>query len=75
MTNQHEQDVITVLEHVKKYPYGYMGALTHLNKPNVIEELKMIGVLRNGHTHGGQTYALTPFGRSYIANVLQQKSR
>ena len=37
MTNQHEQDVITVLEHVKKYPYGYMGALTHLKKNHVIE--------------------------------------
>ena len=74
MTNQHEQDVITVLEHVKKYPYGYMGALNNLKKPRVVEELKMIGVLRNGHAQGGQTYALTPFGRAYIANVLQ-KSR
>ena len=74
MTNQHEQDVITVLEHVKKYPYGYMGALNNLKKPYVIEELKMIGVLRNGHAQGGQTYALTPFGRAYIASVLQ-KSR
>ncbi|MBP5707869.1 MAG: hypothetical protein J6W79_02635 [Alphaproteobacteria bacterium] len=75
MTNQHEQDVITVLEHVKKYPYGYMGALNNLKKPRVVEELKMIGVLRNGHAQGGQTYALTPFGRAYIASVLQQKSR
>ena len=72
---QHEQDVITVLEHVKKYPYGYMGALTHLKKPDVINELKSIGVLKNGHTNGGPTYALTTFGRAYIASVLQQKSR
>ncbi|MBO7643106.1 MAG: hypothetical protein J6S74_03180 [Alphaproteobacteria bacterium] len=74
MITQHEQDIITVLEHIKKHPYGYMGALNNLKKPRVIEELKMIGVLRNGHAQGGQTYALTPFGRSYIANVLQ-KSR
>ncbi len=70
MTTQHEQDIVTVLEHVKKYPYGYMGALKQLNKPNVVEELKMIGILKNGRAKAGQTYALTPFGRSYIANVL-----
>ena len=74
MNTQHEQDVITVLEHIKKYPYGYMGALKQQNK-TVIEELKMIGVLRTGHAQIGQTYALTPFGRSYIANVLHDKSR
>jgi len=74
MTTQHEQDIVTVLEHVKKYPYGYMGALKQLNKPQIVEELKMIGVLKNGHAQGGPTYALTPFGRAYVANVLQ-KSR
>lgn len=76
MTTQQEQDVIAVLEHIKKYPYGYMGALNHLNKPYIVEELKLIGVLRNGHAQGGQTYALTPFGRAYVANILHNnKSR
>ena len=75
MTTQHEQDVIAVLEHIKKYPYGYMGALTQLKKPKVVEELKMLGILRNSHAQGGQTYALTPFGRSYIATLLQQKGQ
>ena len=75
MTTQHEQDVIAVLEHVKKYPYGYMGALNQLNKPNIVNELKTLGILKNGRAQCGQTYALTPFGRSYIATVLHQKSR
>ena len=75
MNTQHEQDVITVLEHIKKYPCGYMGALKQLNKPEAVEELKMIGILKNGRAKAGQTYALTPFGRSYIANVLHDKTK
>ena len=76
MTTQHELDIVTVLEHIKKYPYGYMGALKQLNKPKVVEELKTIGVLKNGHVKGNATYALTAFGRSYVANVLHNnKSR
>lgn len=75
MTTQREQDIATVLEHIKKYPCGYMGALKQLNKPNVVEELKTIGILKNGRAKAGQTYALTTFGRAYVANVLHNKSR
>ena len=74
MTTQHEQDVIAVLEHIKKHPCGYMRALNDLGKPHVIDELKAIGIIRGSHTHNFPTYALTTFGRSYIA-IVSQKSR
>ena len=75
MTTQHEQDVIAILEYIKKYPCGYMGALKKLNKQNVVDELKTLGILKGGHTHNYPTYALTTFGRSYITIVLNQKTR
>ena len=75
MTTQHEQDVIAVLEHIKKYPCGYMGALKQLNKPNVVNELKTLGILKSGHTHNAPTYAVTTFGRSYIATLMHQKAQ
>lgn len=75
MNTQHEQDVVTVLEHIKKYPCGYMGSLKQLNKPNVVNELKTLGILKSGYTHNCRTYAVTTFGRSYIATILQQKQK
>ena len=68
-----EQDIIFVLEHIKKHPNGKMGDLDKLNKKNVIEELKTLGILKSGHTIDEPTYAVTTFGQSYIANVLQRQ--
>ena len=75
MTTQHEQDVIAVLEYIKKHPCGYAGELKKLDKSNVVTELKTLGILKGGHTHNFPTYAVTTFGRSYIATVLHQKTR
>ena len=74
MITKHDQDIVFAVEHIKQHPCGYMCDLVKHIAPEIISELKSIGLLKSGDTDDGPTYAITKFGRNY-ADVIVRKSR
>ena len=72
MITQHDQDIMLALEHIKRHPCGYMDDLEKFISPNIISEFKSIGLLKNGQSDQGPTYAITTFGRNYADVILQR---
>lgn len=73
MIDDHDKNVIFAFEHIKKHPYGYMGDLEKLGKNDIIDGLKVLGMVKTGYTRDGETYAITRQGIAYYNIVRPDK--
>ena len=70
---QHDKDVETVLKYLYQHRRGYMADLEKLNKPDIIKELSILGMLNTGYTPKKKTYSITLNGIIYYKTVFRQK--
>ena len=72
---QLDQEIISVLEYLTTHKYGYMRDLEKLGKADIVAGLKVLGMVKTGFTHDGETYAITSLGMRYY-NLIKpgQKS-
>ena len=70
---QLDNEIISVLEYLTTHKYGYMRDLEKLGKNDIIDGLKVLGMVKTGYTRDGETYAITRQGIAYYNIVRPDK--